>query len=252
MKNIWKLFALIACAALLTTCDEETVQKEMIQFDQAFIPVWYYSHQSQLVLAERSFYYLEDRWQQVEERYLQEQPEDVAFPESFERVRGWLGDAGQSIREGNLNNTLIQLDHLRYELMALRRQEDMDYYLDPVWDMEVALFEVVETAQDRMLQLVDYEAFDCRVEEVFQAWGRVLNAQLDARLFGWEEVKLETFRDRQWRLTSQLAYFREAVACGDGEQFGLEAEQLKAAYLDFIAVFGRFHALPDGFYAERN
>ena len=95
------------------------MRRAMVRFDQAFIPAWLYAEEGNNFRAKAAVFYLEFRWQrlknQLENTY---QEEEIAY--DLQRIGQWLGDAYVAIDDDALDRAFIELEHVKYEMMALR------------------------------------------------------------------------------------------------------------------------------------
>ena len=236
------------CLVSLPSCKYQTLEQGMVEFDEAFIPAWFYVLQNDLDRAYPAYLFLEKRSIQFQNDYQKFKVNDD-WDEHFRRIGDWLKDAKYALKNQDQHNALMALDHVRYELMELRLQHGSNYYLDRIWGFEILLDEVVEIAQDPLLCLVEYQYFEDLVTVMNDQWVGclVLREELEIFEFSPEEEKLYARSIRN--ITNILVEFNEAVACGDGEMFSEKASEIWPAYLHLISVFGDFESSNTNFAA---
>ncbi|MFK8006305.1 MAG: hypothetical protein AB8H03_08045 [Saprospiraceae bacterium] len=247
MRSIYKISVLIImliCSA--NSCEQKILEVEnvllqdMANFDKAFIPVLYYVRQGEMDNAKKSVFFLNHAWQKFQGKYKNAQPENDNWQEIFRMTDAWLSDAYFSIEARMPQDAYIFLDHVRYQLMEFRRQEQLNYFLDNVWEFEASLDLAEEVAVDQMLCLLDYGEFEKLVEMVNQDWTKLNRPKNIATLFELDEAKMKILDSRKQKLKFTLLEFNQAVEEAEGENLAITATFFKQAYLDYLACFGDF------------
>ena len=212
-----------------------------MHFDKAFIPTWYYVGLQNVDEAKSSVFYLSFEWQQLENRYGKHLPGDEDWQETFRRVNDWLDEAFRAIDGNCFELAYNQLDHVRYEMMDLRRRHQIDYYLDYLFDFEDTMNEVLEVANDDMLCLMEWNEFESLVHRMNAQWQRALRQEIDGELFKLDPLKLRHLQSNQQLVTSELQAFDEAMKTGDQCEVILAGESLRPAYMQVLTKFGNFN-----------
>ncbi len=227
---------------LIAGCNTSKVEQAMVEFDEAFIPVYYYTYINDLERAEKAFTVLDLKYQHLYSDFEQATTEAHEWRTSFQMLAGWLDEAQFAIRENNADLALLQLDHARYELMDLRWREDVPYYLDKVYDLEAAIDLVVEVSTDPMLELYEWGELETMIEDLEEAWREVHLANVDPKMFNFSNQKKVKEEDRKFNLGLAIKTFVIAAEYADTTVVANAAYNLEVAYLDYLYIFGDFEA----------
>ena len=241
--SMMSLLLFVLLISLASSCEEENVNimlQDMAEFDKAYIPVLYYVRQGEMDNAKKSVFFLNHSWQKVNRKYKNRNPENDDWQEAFRMTDAWLSDAYFSIDAMRPKDAYIFLDHVRYQMMELRNQNDIDYYLDDVWEFEARLDLAEEVAVDQMLCLLDYCEFEEIVKDLNEQWEIVQQAKVDAKLFDLDAEDLKILKDQRKKLQEAIIVFNQAVEEMEGENLAMTATFLRQAYLEYLAGFGDF------------
>jgi len=178
----------------------------MVQFDQAFIPAWYYAYKGDLDGAQKAMIPLTRKWQQFKKRY-----SDPIYGKGVWKVR-----------------YLYEID---------------DYYLDAVWNLETTIAVAVATAEDRKLKLLEWEMFVELSEEVDHAWQALLREPFDPDAFGLNDAEILLHARSKNDLNKAIKNYLKAVETADGDLFEIAAKNMEPAYVNFITTLGDFDDL---------
>lgn len=245
MKFLLKTIILFILLIVLNSCGDTTIVKEeMIQFDRAFIPAWYYAYKGDLDGAQRAMIPLTRKWQQFQKQYSDPIYGRGDWKESVRLTGEWLEEAQCAIEDGDTRRASVQLDHARYELMDLRYLYEIDdYYLDAVWNLETTIAVAIETAKDRKLKLLEWEMFVDLSEGVNDTWQDLLRMPFDPAVFELNEAEILLHARRKNDLNKAIENYLNAVDTADGDQFEIAAINMEPAYLNFMMTFGDFENL---------
>ncbi|MFK7773122.1 MAG: hypothetical protein AB8F94_13325 [Saprospiraceae bacterium] len=229
--------------SLASSCEEENVNvllQDMAEFDKAYIPVLYYVRQGEMANAKKSVFFLNHSWQKINRKYKNLNPENDDWQEAFRMTDAWLSDAYFSIDAMQPRDAYIFLDHVRYQMLELRIQNGIDYYLDDVWEFEASLDLVEEVAVDQMLCLLDYSEFEEIVKDLNEQWNIVKKAKVDGELFDLDADGLIALKNQKKKMQEAIIVFNQAVEEMEGENLAMTATFLRQAYLEYLAGFGDF------------
>jgi hypothetical protein len=244
MKKLTRSFLFLLVLLSFLSCADDHLREDMIQFDRAFIPVFYYTSVGDVEAAEIAMYPLRAKWQHYQSIYHRQEREwSEDWKENIRMVGAWLDDANCALQEKDAYRALIQLDHARYELVDLRsRAHVQNYYLDYLWDMEASMYYAIETATDPMIDLLEFNEFQMMSEDVSKAWALVLQKSIDEGLFpfGYEESR--QLDERKNKLDLTVNALLKAVNTADRCQFAEAAQAIEPAYLNYLALFGDFES----------
>lgn len=244
MKSIYKIFVLFTCLICFASSCKEEVENvlinDMANFDKAYIPVLYYVRQGEMENAKKSVFFLNHAWQKIKHKYKNVQPQNDDWQETFRMTDAWLADAYFSIDAMMPQDAYIFLDHVRYQFIDLREQQQLDYFLDEVWEFEASLDLAEEIAVDQMLCLLEYNEFEALVEDVNKDWKKLDHPKTIAKLFDLNEEEMKNIKSKKQKIKTTLIEFNQAVEEAEGENIAMTATFLKQAYLEYLACFGDF------------
>lgn len=241
--SIKSLLLFVFLFSLASSCEKDNVNvllQDMAEFDKAYIPVLYYVRQGEMDNAKRAVFFLNHSWQKVNRKYKSLNPENDDWQETFRMTDAWLSDAYFSIDAMQPKEAYIFLDHVRYQMMDLRLKNNIDYYLDDVWEFEASLDLAEEVAVDQMLCLLDYCEFEDIVKDLNDQWKIVTKAKVDAELFDLNTDDLKVLNNQKKSLQEAITVFNQAVQEMEGENLAMTATFLRQAYLEYLAGFGDF------------
>ena len=243
MKVILKLSLILVLAFGARVVEAQDVQKAMVQFDQAFIPVWFYTHEGEILKAKASIFPLEFQWQQFRMKYAKAvEAEEWQF--TFDRIDDWLADAYYAIDRNQLEVAFNQLEFVKYELRQLRRLYGIDYYLDELYDFQDALAVLMEATVDPAMSLMDWNEFEDLADAVHLQWRGIMSHYFDAELHGFSDAERALYQAKQEKLERALARFTDLVKYADQEALAAAGTELEPAYYELLRLFGRSSVPP--------
>lgn len=238
-----KILLTFSCIALLacsnSTSQQIELQKSMAQFDQAFLPMLLYTYEGNTVQAKKMVFYVEFQWQRLKNQH-QNQIAEPDWKETFRSVSDWLSDAYYAIDADCPELALSHLEHAKYELIALREQYDIDYYLDDLYDFQTTIDVVYETANDEMLCLLQWEDLEQQVTDANFAWQVALAQPFDKQLFEFDENKEMQRRIAMQAVSDAMGHLNEMLECADREQVALACKKLVPVFMQVLQLFGNF------------
>ena len=244
MKPLNKICLLIVMFILMAgSCEEKAeavLHKDMVEFDKSFVPVIYHVWNDDLEMAKRASIFLDYSWKEFNKKYQKYSTEENNIDEDLRMSQAWLGDAFTAIDNNCREAAYVYLDHVRFQLMDIRRKQKISYYMDFVWEFEAALDLVLEPSGDLMYCLLDQCEFNDLVSEMNYAWHQMNLAYFDADRFGFDDNKIFFYNFRRKKLKTAIKDFNKAFEFGDGEEIAVKASVLEVAYLDFLYCFGDF------------
>ena len=241
MKTFKYIF-LFAFLVLVSGCNTSEVKEAMVEFDEAFIPTYYYTYIDDLERAEKAMIVLDRKYEHLYSKFEEAATDAHEWRTSFQMVAAWLDEADAAIRENDADLALLQLDHARYELMDFRWREAIPYYLDKVYDLEAAFDLVVEVSTDPMLDLYEWKEFETMVSDLEVAWDDVQNATWEEELFKFDAKAMDAEIERKFNLGLTIKTFIMASEHADASVVATAARNMQVAYLDYLYNFGDFEA----------
>ena len=213
---------------------ENIFVKKMVEFDKAFVPVLYYVYQGDILNAKSSVFYLEHKWQQFYQRYSEANSKSRTWNDNFCLMNQWLDDAVITIDKGHQMNALIQLNNVRHQMKDMRKELEIDYYLDYVWDFEAPLDLTAQIATNPFLLWSSYDEFESIVVQLNTRW-EILRSQQ------FPDVQYEMDAKTQKEYLLQMNYMDEVLQTFN--QIIEEKRENEFEYTSKILIRGYFNML---------
>ena len=177
MKFLFQFSILLAIIVTMGSCNKPGVERDMVYFDEAYVPVLYYVYKNDMDKATNSMYLLNARWQQFQDKYQHVFGEDEDGLERLRYVDDWLGDASHAIFQNDRHTAMMQLDHVKYEMMEIRRSYKIEYFLDYLWDFEGALSMLAEASCEDISLVCSRDELTFLIDETQYLWDIVMEAR---------------------------------------------------------------------------
>jgi len=251
-NNIQRILFALLLLFTFGSCNDNEVKQQMVDFDRAFIPAFYYTYIGDMQKAETAMYPVNAKWQKFKQHYNKHSYGNTEWDETIHMVNNWLEFANSTIREKDADQALIFLDHARYELSEIRWKEGItNYYLDDIWELESSIDVIIQTSNDPMIDLLEWNQFKELCTDLEVTWQRIVKQQIDADLFQLNPNQVIDFNYRKRILNNQIDELMTAVESADRCQFAEAALNLEPAYLNLVIPLGNFEAT-ETYFALRN
>ncbi len=222
------LIALLATFTIVLQV-QAGIQEDLVEFDRAFIPVWYHTYSDDLPKAVNGLPLLEAQWKNLKAGWKAEAPQDQYLDDIFTIIENRLEETADALSEHNLALAYNQLDHIKYELMELRRQQGIRYQLDDLYNFHEMVFHVICIADDDLLDLMEWREFERVVHEMNIGW--TLLARMD---FG------KSGGAYKHQFTEALLDFNQNMETAQQLAVQKSGLTLKDAAFDLLIPFGNF------------
>jgi hypothetical protein len=232
-----------------TSIPAEDIRQDMVQFDQAFIPLWFHIYEGNLSKAKSEVFYVNFKWQQLKNRY-GEASDDGAWQDAFCRTEEWLGDAYAAIDHNDGRLALNQLNHARYELMELRSQYGIPYYLDEIYRFQELVQAIAEVVHDDKMCMLEWSELETMIGRMNTNWVRVTQQVLNANLYELDRDTQQKLQKGRSRVAEKLLYFNDQVTEADQLLLAEAIRPLEREALYQMRLFGKFDAFKT-YYASR-
>lgn len=239
MKFLARVVTLSILASLISGCDTTEVRKSMVHFDRAFIPVLIYAYEGDIHQAKRSVFYLEFQWQKLQKKYEGYLPDEA---EALNRISAWLGDAYYAIDANSPATAANQLEHVKYELMELRRRYGIDYYPDGLYDFQSTIDLLADAAGDELMCRIEWDEYEHLINRAQGAWKAVMEQPFDAGLYEFDETRLGQLKAKQHVMEEVLVEFAETFSCANRQDLAVASQGLQPAFFEVLRLFGSFEA----------
>jgi len=170
MKNRFLFGVLVLVVTSSLAASPVDMRRVMLQFDEAYIPVWFFAEAGDLENAQLAWATADQRWQRLEQTLYLVLPGGV-WENHLERTEGWLADARIAMEAKRLDLATISLEHARFEMVALRRSLGMvDYFPDQLYQLHASLDLLAEIAEDPKLCLLEWNEVEQLVHKAIADW----------------------------------------------------------------------------------
>ncbi len=251
-----KAFIAVLCisAALLPGCrqddNEEALMRAMVNFDQAFVPVLYYTMQGDADRAKHASLYLAFEWQKMEMRYRRYYEDDKNWQAGFDRIDTWLGDAFFEIDNNCAVVAANLLEHARYEWTELRMSHEITYYPDYLYNAQAASSWLRQVLSDKRACQTEWEAIAEQVALLNTSCWKAVNESPDPDLYELDKTEMAYLQQQKDRMTHYLTLLNESASCAQADKMVAACQGLSPAIWEAIGVFGNFDASKT-YFAER-
>lgn len=239
MKRFLPVFFLMFLFAAATARPVD-VQQIMVRFDQAYIPLWFATETGDLKEAKATVAYAEFRWQQMERTLLLVLPEGE-WIEHLQRTGEWMNDAYWAIQRGDLATAAIELDHARFELMAMRRQLGIhNYYPDQLYQLHSSLDILAEISEDPKLCLLDWNEFERLVTQAVTDWANIRDHRPDAQTYELTDDQITGLSQLSSELDKAMEHLVREMQRAQRLDVARAVQAADAILIERIRIFGRF------------
>lgn len=220
----------------------------MVHFDEAYVPVFYHVYKNDLDKASSSMFLLDARWQKFQDKYQLLFKDDIDGLERLRYIDDWLCDTKDAIFRNDQFTAMVQLDHMKYEMMEIRRSYKMEYFLDYLWDFEGALSMLSEVSCEDNTLVCSPDELAFLIEEAIYLWQIVDEAENMpfSKVFGGHEMaRFEQFKNE---VTKNLKLV-EAEKYSSQKNLAATVDRTFESFMNLLTLFGDFDAV-NSYYAQ--
>lgn len=217
--------------------------EDMVQFDQAFIPVLYHVKHGKMGEAKKAAFQMRFKWMKLKSRQ-QDLVNDPNWQDAFCRADDWLDDAVKLIHENESHLAFIQLNQARYEMVELRRQFKIEYYLDYIFQFQEQVQTLAEVLRDEKLYLLEWTDLEVMIGKMNATWIIMRRQQFDPTDF---ELKLKArnaMTGLQVDIAKALLQFNDIVPEAHQLKMRVAIGQLEEKADQLLQLFGDFEGQP--------
>ena len=248
MKFLFQSSILLAIVVAIVSCNKPGVERDMVHFDEAYVPVLYYVYKNDMDKATNSMYLLNARWQQFQNKYHYIFKDDADGMERLRYVDDWLGDASHAIFQNDRHTALMQLDHVKYEMMEIRRSYKVEYFLDYLWDFEGALSMLGEASCNDISLVCSADELAFLIDETQYLWEIVVEARNVPFTKIIDKETLMRFELYKKEVTKNMRRV-EAEKYGSIENIASSVDDTYDSFMNLLTLFGDFNSVQT-FYAN--
>ena len=247
MKVLFQFPTYLALVVLMFSCNKPGIEKDMVHFDKAYVPVLYYVYDGDVEKASNSMFLLDARWQQFQNKYKLVFKDDVDDLERLRYVGDWLGDANDAILRDDHYAALIQLDHIRYEMMEIRRSYKIEYFLDYMWDFEGALSMLAEASCEDNDLICSADELAFLIEETKYLW-EIVDEARNMPFSVFEKEELAEYQRIKNEVSKNMKLV-EAEKYSSYKNLQPAIDKTSKSFMKLLTLFGDFDSVQT-FYAK--
>ncbi len=236
MKNMFQLlilsFFLFACA------NDTDVTYEMMKFDEAFVPVWYFTQTDNAQQTENHAVYLEQKWYDLKNDYENVIGAQIVWEDTYNCVDELLTSALRNIEYHDLVAAKYDLEGVQFELMELRTRYGIDYQLDYIWEFQ-ATYDLVKDLTHQKYYYREWYEFDCLLDELDYTWNDLLKAENNQF---WNSSEQQAWRKYRTQISVLLFHYNTVMqqATIDEVLANQHINDIEPVLLNMIQLFGKF------------
>lgn len=231
--------SVILCANI--NCQSVDARKGMVHFDQAFLPVMMHVYKGDMYQAKKAVFYLDFQWQKLRNQYEFARKESQ-WRDAFQNIGERLGDAYAAIDGNNAKIAFAQLEQVKDEFITLRERFGIDYYLDYLYDFQAATNTLMETSEDEMICLLQWEDLEQMALETNQAWQDVRFQPIDVELYELDIEKASLLKAKMQVMTTVINNLNKAIDSANRAEVAKACKKIEPAFVEILWVFGNFDA----------
>jgi hypothetical protein len=230
------------------SCNQPGIKKDMVHFDEADVPVLHYVYHSEMEKASNSMYILDARWQQFQGKHQFLFSKDFDAMERLRYINDWLGDTNDAILRDDRHTALMQLDHIKYEMMEIRRSYKIDYFLDYLWNFEGALSMLSEASCENNTLVCSDDEMAFLIDETRLLWEMVLQAEKKPGSRAFNRIDVAQFEQYKKEVSENMKLVA-AEKYGSYENIEAAVDKTFVSFMNLLTLFGDFESAQT-FYAN--
>lgn len=247
MKRKWSCAA--ALIVLLVTgvaLGDESLTKDFVSFDRAFIPPLSLTNQEKAEPSKKAIGILKEEWGRFKAGHYNANPKDAKWKQDLDLVASKILQAERIILSGkNLMEAHETLEEIRYAFMATRKRNGIEYYIDHLSEFHEHMEAIVHAASDTTpASFSDKEktfiAKECA--EATRIWSRTQQLPFDKELFRFDDRRESKRQELLQKEAAALKNLQNALDSGDASQIIPAAKAVRPNYAQLYMLFGDYSA----------
>ncbi len=223
----------------MTSCVDQRLMDDMVQLDRAYIPTVYYLKKGDMPKAKLAYAALVKEWQNLNTGYRKAYLEED-WTTTLDLVDGHFKKSGKAFLENDDYWALCHLENARFEWTDLRRRYDMKYYVDYLYEFQMAWEVVTETINDPVLCWLQWNEFERQVKDAEMAWKDLMAKPLEENLIKFSKEEKQKFIKLREDANETWKAFKKEMDCADREKIALTANEMTIQFDQFMNHFGNF------------
>ncbi|MHB9132592.1 MAG: hypothetical protein ACYDBB_16100 [Armatimonadota bacterium] len=236
---------LLAIASLLPGCkppEKLAASKDMVRFDQVFIPALALTSQQQPEAAKNAMRQLTAEWKGFQQRYADQCASDAEWQRTFIQVDQRIGTANTVI---NTKNDFLlaheELEGVRSILLNLRMRNNIEYFPDYLTEFHGSMEAILLTVNEKTPETLTPAEMAKLLQNLQQAtalWRVVEKKPFDPLLYDFSPEKTALLRTRIANEARELDELTSAVKARDAARVLKETGDIKPEFQAIYLLFG--------------
>jgi hypothetical protein len=245
-RGSFVLAALLALSFAGRIFGDESLIRDFVSFDRAFIPPLSLTNQEKADPSRKAIQVLKEEWGRFKNKYFSANPKDTKWKEDLDLVESKILSAERIIDDGkNLMEAHETLEAIRYAFLGLRKRNGIEYYIDHLSEFHEHMEAIVHAASDTTpATFTEKEKAFISKEcaEATRIWSAVQALPFDKELYGFDDRREAKRQDLLLREAEALLSLKKSLESGDARQIIQAAKGVRPNYAQQYMLFGDYSA----------
>ena len=238
------IVAIFLCTFMTVAQAENQLIKDMVHFDQAYIPVLAMTSAGNVKASQASFAALENVWREFKNKYYSKSGKDDMWQSDFDKLDGYIQASKKIILSGsNIKNAHVSLEHVKVVLMHLRERNGIEYYIDKLTRFHEPMEKIVLAVKGKTGVLLTDNAVTLvknTLPEAVQLWQQVSASKFDSALYEFNAAKVEKLGTLVKKEQAALKRLQKAVKANNKVRIIQAGLAIKPNFARLFEAFGHF------------
>lgn len=242
-KRLFPIYLVAVISVFSVPTARADMLKDMVHFDQAYIPVLAFTSDEKLQPARATMKTLKPAWQSFKQQYSANK-NDPQWQADIDKIDSYISAGEKIITRGTgLKDAHEELEHVRIVFMNMRERNGIDYFIDHLTRFHEPMEEIVLAAKGKTPDKLTDEnvALIKKVSpKTKKLWHTTSTAAFDPKLYEFDKMQTETLRNLINKEQQALARLEKALKSGNRAEIIGAAVGIKPNFAKLFKAFGRF------------
>lgn len=243
-RVIWLLMAGLALVLVTAGCQRQTEAWDaMVAFDQAYIPALALTSQQQGEQAHVVMPRVMARWQDLQQQIPAPWKRGEAWQHATSEITTRLQRADTLIADGHLTEAHDALEGVRDVMMAQRRAQGIDYFVDRLTAFHEPMEAIVLAAKGKSpttLTDADLATIRQQLPDALTRWHAVEMARVEPERYRLSAEQANQLKNGITQEAAALQALQTALERGDRQRIIQTAVAIKPVFSQLFMLFGDF------------
>ena len=235
---------LVLCSLATTAKADSELVKDMIKFDQLYIPVLALTSLGEVQGSRVAFASLEPVWLAFKNKYYSSSVNDPSWKKDFDKVNGYIKSSKNIRMKGtNLSQAHEQLEHVRVIFMGLRNRNGINYYIDHLTRFHEPMENIVLTVKGKTADTLsnkDVDTIKQTLPGAIDLWHKASDSRFDANLYGFNKNKVKMLKSTIKKEQTALMHLQQAIKENNKNRIIKTSLAIKPNFAKIFKAFGHF------------